>query len=255
MKPEYPTRKGNHKSDPHIKKKMIKTPIFPVELYVFENVGLIEPIIDALNPMERSTFNIPNTVQTTKGNLHLRPEFSPLTNFIHACLREIKHEEQFEMWGDFEISLMWGVVSPGDSGGCHQLHRHPMSYWSGTFVLQDGYPTMFQDPVYARTHNQLEIISSKYENAVEAPIYGPGKLIIWPSWLLHFTAPHQGPEARANISFNAFPTGPINGGPFGQNMLNTKLIHDDNLDTFVQGDEARKIESERRTKPELGHIA
>ena len=47
----------------------------------------------------------------------------------------------------------------------------------------------------------------------------------------------------------------INGGPFGQNMLNTRLVQDDNLDTFVQGDEARKIESERRTKPELGHIA
>ena len=70
--------------------------------------------------------------------------------------------------------------------------------------------------------------------------------------MLHFTIPHQGDEARANISFNAFPTGAINGGPFGQNMLNVKLVQDDNLDGFVQGEEAHDIASKRTSSPGLG---
>jgi len=106
--------------------------------------------------------------------------------------------------------------------------------------------------VYARSHNQLEIISSEYENALPAPKHTPGTLVIFPSWLLHFTIPHQGDEARANISFNAFPTGAINGGPFGQNMLNVKLVQDDNLDGFVTGEEAHDIASKRTSSPGLG---
>ena len=243
---------SNHKSDPKIRETMNVHQYFPTDVYTFENKELVDPVIDALNPIERGQFNIPFTVQTTKGNLHILPEFKELTDWIHSCLREIKVHQKFEMWGDFEISLMWGVVSPPNSGGCHQLHRHPLSYWSGTYVLQEGYPTMFQDPVYARSHNQLEIISSEYENALPAPKHTPGTLVIFPSWLLHFTIPHQGDEARANISFNTFPTGAINGGPFGQNMLNVKLVQDDNPDGFVQGEEAHDIASKRTSSPGLG---
>ena len=44
---------------------MNKHPIFPVELYTFENTDLIEPTLDALDPIERGMFNMPNNVQTT----------------------------------------------------------------------------------------------------------------------------------------------------------------------------------------------
>ena len=35
---------------------MNKHPIFPVELYTFENTDLIEPTLDALDPVERGMF-------------------------------------------------------------------------------------------------------------------------------------------------------------------------------------------------------
>ena len=212
---------------------MNKHPIFPVELYTFENTDLIEPTLDALDPIERGMFNMPNNVQTTAGNLHLLDAFKPTTDWIESCLEEIRLDQQYEMYGKFEISLMWGVVSPEMSAGCHNVHRHPMSYWSGLYCLTEGHPTMFQDPVLFRSYNQMEIISAKYENAVPAPTHKPGTLVVWPSWLLHFTVPHIQDFVRAGISFNAMPTGAINQGPFGQNMVNLKLLKDDNTDRSI----------------------
>ena len=207
---------------------MKKHPIFPVELYTFESSPeLVQETLDALDPIERGMFNLPNNVQTTQGNLHLLPEFKNTFDFIHDSLNEVHKDQQFELWGNFEVSLAWGVVSPPNSGGCHQPHRHPMSYYSGTYCLTEGYPTLFQDPVIQRSYNQLEIVSAVYEHAIESPVYKPGTLVIFPSWLVHFTAPHFADFPRANISFNAFPTGAINQGPYGQNMINVQLVKDD----------------------------
>ena len=206
---------------------MKKHNIFPVEIYTFENTDLVDPTLDALDPIERGEFNLPSPVQTTRGNLHTLPQFKPLFDWIHSCLDQIQKAEEYEMYGRFEVSLAWGNVSFPQSGGCHQPHRHPLSYWSGVYCLSEGHPTMFQDPCWARSFNQMEVITSTYLNAVPAPAYSPGTLIVWPSWLLHFSAPHFGNEFRANIAWNAIPTGPVNFGPYGQNMVNLKLVHDE----------------------------
>ena len=106
---------------------MKKHPIFPVELYTFESSPeLVQETLDALDPIERGMFNLPNNVQTTQGNLHLLPQFKNTFDFIHDSLNEVHKDQQFELWGKFEVSLAWGVVSPPNSGGCHQPHSHPM---------------------------------------------------------------------------------------------------------------------------------
>ena len=70
--------------------------------------------------------------------------------------------------------------------------------------------------------NQLEIISGTYENAVaiEPTV---GQLLIWPSWMIHWSVPHHGPEPRAAIAWNCLPDGGVNFGPYGQNMVNLKV--------------------------------
>jgi len=195
---------------------------FPVRFYSFDNEELVQPTLDALLERERGLFNIPNMVETTKGDLHLQDEFQPLIKWIEDCLKEIKNEEQLQMQGDLEVCLAWGNVSGPESGGCHQPHRHPFSYLSGIYYLTEGSPTVFQDPLTPRTMNQLEIISGTYENAV-AVEPTPGQLLIWPSWMIHWSVPHHGPELRAAIAWNAFPTGGVNFGPYGQNMVDLSL--------------------------------
>ena len=47
---------------------MKKHPIFPVELFTFESSPeLVEETLDALDPIERGNFNLPNTVQNYTG--------------------------------------------------------------------------------------------------------------------------------------------------------------------------------------------
>ena len=50
---------------------------FPVKFYTFDNPELAEPMLEALQGEQRSLFNLPNMVETTKGNLHTLPEFAP----------------------------------------------------------------------------------------------------------------------------------------------------------------------------------
>tara|TARA_B100000287_G_scaffold242217_1_gene227685 strand:+ start:2611 stop:3219 length:609 start_codon:yes stop_codon:yes gene_type:complete len=195
---------------------------FPVKFYTFDNPELAEPMLEALQGEQRSLFNLPNMVETTKGNLHTLPEFAPLTNWIEECLEEIKKENQYQMEGKFQVSLMWGNVSGPDMGGCHQAHRHPFAYYSGIYYLTTGSPTIFQDPLTPRTMNQLEIISKTYENAIaiEPQV---GQLIIFPSWMVHWSVPHHGDKLRAGIAWNALPVGGVNFGPYGQNMVDLEL--------------------------------
>ena len=102
---------------------MKKHNIFPVEIYTFENTDLVDLTLDALDPIERGMFNLPSTVQTTRGNLHTLPQFKPLFDWIHLCLDEIQKAEEYEMYGRFEVSLAWGNVSFPESGGHHQPHH------------------------------------------------------------------------------------------------------------------------------------
>ena len=201
---------------------MDKHSSFPVNFYTFDNTDLIQPTLDALMECQRDLFNFPNLVETTKGDLHRREEFRPVIDWIESCLAEIKSAEQLQMDGNFEVCLAWGNVSGPDTGGCHQAHRHPFSYLSGIYYLTEGSPTVFQDPLTARTMNQLEIVSGTYENAI-AVEPTPGQLLVFPSWMIHWSVPHHGPDYRAAIAWNCLPTGGVNFGPYGQNMVDLTL--------------------------------
>ena len=50
---------SDHKSDPKIRETMNVHQYFPTDVYTFENKELVDPVIDALNPIERGQFNIP----------------------------------------------------------------------------------------------------------------------------------------------------------------------------------------------------
>ena len=51
-----------------------------------------------------------------------------------------------------------------------------------------------------------------------------GKLILFPSWLRHFSGRQLEDFDRWTISFNAFPDGKSNIGPFDMPQLNVKVL-------------------------------
>tara|TARA_B100001250_G_scaffold373379_1_gene359479 strand:+ start:60 stop:662 length:603 start_codon:yes stop_codon:yes gene_type:complete len=193
---------------------MKKIHLYPVEAYEFQFVSMtnwIEVI------MKQKLLNRPNTGVLNCGpRLHDLAEFSEMTTFFEHCLNEIQEENNYDCDG-FRITSMWGNYYP--VGTAQEPHRHANSYWSGVLYLNTSAPTVFYDPLAQRSLGQIDLYKrpkidttniGNNEDHVEKIESTPGKLVIFPSWLVHDTALSQ--EERWSVSFNALPVGVINQG-------------------------------------------
>ena len=179
---------------------------FPISFYSFANPEIVEAIKTkmALEPNGVS-HNYPSLNQTFNQELHNDPTWKFLIDWIDNCLQEIQdYEIHDQNFGKIKISRMWANISLGRSGGGHSVHRHPNSLWSGIMYITEGADTKFLDPVYARSLSSIEIpIVNNFDRLTVTP--KPGSLIIFPSFVQHFTDAHYGDNIRITISFNTLP--------------------------------------------------
>lgn len=122
----------------------------------------------------------------------------------------------------FEMGLeMWANVSP--PGASNQVHAHPGCVWSAVYYVDDGGDQesgklVLHDPRFPMnrmTAPDLLFAANGKEEEVRveiAPV--PGKLVAFPSWLMHGVKPHQGPRDRMSIALNimAIPVRPEKAG-------------------------------------------
>ena len=118
----------------------------------------------------------------------------------------------------YEMGLeMWANVSP--AGASNQVHAHPGCVWSAVYYVDDGGDLesgklVLHDPRYPMNRMAApdlvfaaggEAEEMKYEIAPS-----PGKLVAFPSWLMHGVKPHEGPRARVSVALNvlAIPVRP-----------------------------------------------
>ena len=150
-----------------------------------------------------------------------------MRKFFWDCIAEMRYNYKLYCDG-FEISLMWSNFAPAGSGFGHPLHRHPMSYLSAVYYITDGAPTYFEDPCTPRTSDTLDVfmhdkMTSDWgiNEKIDAE---PGKLILFPSWLKHYSGRQLDNFDRWTISFNVFPMGKINVGPWEMPQLNIEVL-------------------------------
>ena len=208
----------------------VDVPLFPVLLRQYQierdiNAELIEAF--AGYPAQQS--NIPEGVITSRPDLHKSDNLiiDEMCGFFETCLEEYRmHHKLF--CDKLDISLCWFNHAPANSGYGHPLHRHPMSYVSAVYYVTEGAPTFFEDPCTPRTYDTLDVFKQGHIDSdwginekVDAE---PGKLIIFPSWLKHYSGRQMETYDRWTVSFNAFPTGRVNMGPWETPQLNVKLL-------------------------------
>jgi hypothetical protein len=206
--------------------------LFPVVLREYHNPDhkdLHPRLIEFLSEYPSQQSNIPEGVYTSRPDLH-KIEDGPaeeLRQFFWDCLAEYRYNYKLYCDG-FEISLMWSNHAPAGSGFGHPLHRHPMSYLSAVYYMTDGASTYFEDPCTPRTSDTLDVfmhdkMTSDWgiNEKIDAE---PGKLIIFPSWLKHYSGRQLDNFDRWTVSFNAFPIGKINMGPWDMPQLNVKVL-------------------------------
>ena len=179
---------------------------FPVACYSFSNTEIIESVKTKLaqEPNGMSP-NYPSLNQTYNQELHKDSTWKFLIDWVDACLQEIQdYEIHDQNFGKIKVSRMWANVSLGRSGGGHTVHRHPNSLWSGIIYLTDGAPTKFLDPIYARSLSSIEVPSvNNFDRLTIDP--KPGSMVIFPSFVQHFTDGHFGDNLRITIAFNTLP--------------------------------------------------
>ena len=206
---------------------MKKHGLFPTDIYEFrledEDMWMSDQALDYIKTLEMSMYNYPAGVRTSRGDIHKEEPMLPLITFFHDCLEYMRCDLVLQV-EELKISLAWANWAPGKSGAGHPLHRHPYSYLSGVYYFTEGSRTVFQDPVDIRNLDTLEIIRDHFDGPYEKFEAEPGKLLIFPGWLRHFSEPQAREDDRFTMSFNALPHGAVNAGPQGVPMARINVL-------------------------------
>ena len=188
--------------------------IFPIKLYEYnlKDLSLNSNILDKL-PNEKFIDNgndrLPPQLRSyqTDHYLHKDDSYTSLYSWFTECINDFASNEQLDC-DNLEITTSWANKYPAYTQSHQVSHSHRMSYISAVYYLTPGPPTCFNDPLIQRTNNSLEVHNNNSRSVlVEAQ---PGKLILFPSWLMHSSHPHQDQFDRWTISFNTMPQGQIN---------------------------------------------
>lgn len=201
--------------------------LFPTDVYEFrlgsEDMWMADQALEYIKTLELAMYNFPAGVRTSRGDIHKEEQMAPLTGFFHDCLDYIRCDLALQA-EELRISLSWANWAPPNSGAGHPLHRHNYSYLSGVFYFTEGSETVFQDPVDIRNLDTLEIIRDYFDGPHEKFQAEPGKLLVFPGWLRHYSNPHSGDESRYTMSFNSLPHGAVNAGPQGVPMARINVL-------------------------------
>jgi uncharacterized protein (TIGR02466 family) len=148
--------------------------------------------------------------QTIDNHLENNPAFSEFNKWISLCLEDYRRTFRYHC-DEFKIILSWANKS--DQNGAHRMHVHPNSFISGIYyVSENPSPTFFEDPRYQIRSGWLVATEHEVNNNVWPCPSETGTLVLFPSWLPHYTDAQPFEGWRWTISFNAIPVGATNKG-------------------------------------------
>lgn len=186
---------------------MQRLELFPTSFFVFKNPEIDNN--DLIKKLQKYTDRVKSgNIISSLHSLHDKQEFVDLFQWFNSCLEQVRLEEKYDC-DKFEITNSWFNIAPANSSMAINYHRHSMSFFSAVYYLTEGAPTFFEDPVMHRTQAQIEVLRFEY-SPLEKIFPEPGKLVIFPSWMYHYAAPHVNEFDRYIISFNSLPTGSVN---------------------------------------------
>jgi uncharacterized protein (TIGR02466 family) len=142
-------------------------------------------------------------------DMHLRPEYKSLVDMLYEAQRTIYDQEHLA--SEPFLGNMWANINP--PGGMNRAHQHPNSLWSGVYYVKApkncGHLKV-DDP-----RSSASMIRPKQKEGQLPPrLYREthyeakdGRLIMFPSWLMHCVDPNESNEIRISVSFNFLQKG------------------------------------------------
>lgn len=169
----------------------------------FKNVFVISIFEKCVEHWDRKKIALMNMVSDTlffKGQDEVSSDFyTQETNHNQALKIIFKEEIQIFLneinAKNYEISNSW--FEKASTGEYHAIHNHGQLGYSAVCYIKYNKkvhtPTQFVSPI-----NDINGGGLRYYS----PDIDEGKIIIFPSMLLHFTAPNDSKEERIIVSFN-----------------------------------------------------
>jgi uncharacterized protein (TIGR02466 family) len=145
-----------------------------------------------------------DTSTSTNGvlDLHKKPEFANLVNFINQTLAETW--ELYELKHFPEITYMW--ANKTFNGGWIDLHNHSPNMFSGVFYVDMESDEMgnifFQNPNHPLLAMQPQTDPNRNAMNTDTVKVRSGDLIIFPSWLNHGVHENTTDNTRMSIAFD-----------------------------------------------------
>lgn len=186
---------------------MNKVPIFTDWLYEDD---CPQDILDiALTYAKKATYYSGQKNYTSYPEQFFDDDFDPVREWVDSKLAEVHKELDWE-FDELKSTVFWTTMSA--KGQWHHAHCHGLSMVSGIIYLTpSGSETWFSresiwgpEHTFLPLHKDPEKITLFHKRKTEV-----GKLILFPSRLLHSVTEHDLDEPRHSLSFNAFPSGQI----------------------------------------------
>lgn len=139
-----------------------------------------------------------------------------LVTWINECLKKVQGDVYYDMSADIKLTKIW--VNKSSRMEFHHKHSHSNSILSGILYLNtfEGYgKTVFYypDPWWEFQNSRLmQFTKTSLNNTIELineVTPEEGKLVIFPSHILHSTKPTMVNKERYTIAFNSFLKGSL----------------------------------------------
>ena len=137
-------------------------------------------------------------------NMHELPQFKKLVDMLYACQKTIYDQEYYE--SEPVLGNMWANINP--PGGMNRAHQHPNSLWSGVYYIKApkncGHLKIDDPRAAAAMVRPRQKDGEKPPRLFRETQYEPkeGRLIMFPSWLMHCVDPNESNDIRISVSFN-----------------------------------------------------
>ena len=106
---------------------------------------------------------------------------------------------------------MWANINR--SGHSNEFHSHASAYWSGVYYVDDGgisaNPSLGGELEFMDPRAPLPIMNAPHlrftgltATTTERVTPKPGRLVLFPAWLMHQVRPYRGTADRISIAFN-----------------------------------------------------
>lgn len=181
---------------------MMLQSLFPIPIGFFERAVTNEEL-DWICSLEQR----PNTGNTTSVNNKILAHLTSMRNWLEECLLNY-FQNTINPKHDVTLRITQSWCNFSKPGQYHHKHAHPNSYISGVYYIQ----TNPDDRIYFYRDDWQQIkFPAKNWNMFNSESWwfeaNAGRLILFPSSLVHMVPTVQGEKTRISISFNTFPVG------------------------------------------------